>query len=178
MRYLRAKFCWAPKIIDKTPCQLAWRNRNKLTCQKCLCKEEPWDPEYTWWAIVKPVWEELEPGQQIIDIWSKRLQRRIGFLLPKARNFPFENGLGNLLQFNGHHHKTLDGFAYIRQWGTNDTSQTIEAHHLLNKYCVHTLQYVCVWKLIQGLKLVACLFYLAVGSGVLPQSLFGIKVGR
>ena len=51
--------------------------------------------------------EELESSQEVIDVAPQRLQRRIGLLLPHARDLTCQHAVSHLLQLRGHHNKTL-----------------------------------------------------------------------
>ena len=51
--------------------------------------------------------EEVEPGDEVVDVASERFEGGVGLLHPHSRDTTFEHAHYNLLEFGGHHHQTL-----------------------------------------------------------------------
>lgn len=174
MRYLRAKFCWAPVqqwcgiyttqneysgapygdeiyvctctctcIIYIVPVRKAWVKKNP-DIQKTVggpTSNQSWmhnnTSHYTrsvyleiqrhpdakqhvyygahnrcGWSVHTHI-EELESGQQVVDIAAKRFEGRVGLLFPQSRDLALQNGVCHLLQLTGHHHQTLHVHAVV-----------------------------------------------------------------
>jgi len=53
--------------------------------QKGLSEEKPRQPEHRWRIVVEPILQEFETSQEVVDIATKRLQRRVRLLHPHPR---------------------------------------------------------------------------------------------
>ena len=54
-----------------------------------------------------PHLQELEAGEEVIDVGAKGFQGGVGHLHPHARDLALQDAQHHLLQVRGHHHQTL-----------------------------------------------------------------------
>jgi len=59
--------------------------------EKRLREEEPREPEDRWGFRLVPVQKELEPSEEVVDVASERLQRRVRLLHPHPRYFALQS---------------------------------------------------------------------------------------
>jgi hypothetical protein len=70
------------------------------TCEETLSEVELVDPEELRNAMVDPVLEELQTRFKVSNVTSERLERGIGFALPKSRHLTIKQGFKGIFELS------------------------------------------------------------------------------
>ena len=76
--------------------------------------------------------KELEPGKEVADVASQRLQVRIWLLHPQLWYFPDQETAGDLLELGVHNDETLDRFAKVDQRGSDYAEKAGGGNHVVS----------------------------------------------
>mmetsp|Transcript_11725 Transcript_11725/g.17940 ORF Transcript_11725/g.17940 Transcript_11725/m.17940 type:complete len:238 (-) Transcript_11725:908-1621(-) len=107
--------------------------------QEAVGEEEAGDPELVWVAVVNPVLEPFKTLQQVLDIASQGLQRRVADGKPHFGDLAVLEVVEGGFKVGREEDLSLDGLLEVFKGVPDGANETIEATELLGQHCVHTL---------------------------------------
>ena len=69
-----------------------------ITCEEGLSEVEAGDPEHVGSSMINPVLEELESGQEVVDVASQRFEGWVGLAGPGCWDPSRHHALKDILQ--------------------------------------------------------------------------------
>mmetsp|Transcript_43866 Transcript_43866/g.98300 ORF Transcript_43866/g.98300 Transcript_43866/m.98300 type:complete len:233 (+) Transcript_43866:211-909(+) len=97
------------------------------------------EPEHHGRPVVHPFLEELETLNEVIDVATKRLQRRVRVFQPHGRGFAIKDLEERCLKISTHEQKALHGLLNVLERVLNHLQEPVEALQLLRQHGVHAL---------------------------------------